>query len=156
MGSLVGVPATEGYHEVEFRYMPTCYVVGFIVSALGALILIAMIVIPIVKKKRAPKLAAAISSDSDDVVNNASGDVSGDEIVETAMFRAFGPDCGNDSAENAASTENMEDLIPPDGGDINQGSKGDIAEAFSESAVDKNDVADTGDSENGKDGASEK
>ena len=156
MGSLVGVPATEGYHEVEFRYMPTCYVVGFIVSALGALILIAMIVIPIVKKKRAPKLATANPSDSDDVANNASGDVSGEEIVDTEMFRAFGMDCGNNGAENTASTENMEDLIPPDGGDINQGSKGDIAEAFKESAVDENDVADTEDSENGKDGASEK
>lgn len=72
------------------------------------------------------------------------------------MFRAFGMDCGNNGAENTASTENMEDLIPPDGGNINQGSKGDIAEAFKESAVDENDVADTEDSENGKDGASEK
>ena len=153
MGSLGGVPATEGYHEVEFRYMPTCYVVGFIVSALGALILIALIVIPIVKKKRAPKLAAANPSDSDDVANNASGDVSGEEIVETAMFRAFGPDCGNDGAEN---TESMEGLIPPDGGDINQGSKGDIAEAFRKADVDENDTSDTENIENGKDGASEK
>lgn len=136
--------------------MPTCYVVGFIVSALGALILIAMIVIPIVKKKRAPKLATANPSDSDDVANNASGDVSGEEIVDTEMFRAFGIGYGNNGAENTASTENMEDLIPPDGGDINQGSKGDIAEAFKESAVDEKGVAETEDSENGKDDASEK
>lgn len=52
LGSLIAVQASAGEHTVEFRYMPDCYVAGFIVSGIGIAAFAGIIVLEILKKKR--------------------------------------------------------------------------------------------------------
>ncbi len=58
MGSLLAIETTVGEHEIELRYMPKCYVVGFIVSAVGIVSFAGVIAWEIIKKKRAKAAAA--------------------------------------------------------------------------------------------------
>ncbi|MBQ8448058.1 MAG: YfhO family protein [Clostridia bacterium] len=58
LGSLISVKSTAGEHEIEFRYMPKCYVIGFIVSGVGIVSFAAIIVYTLIKKKRDAKAAA--------------------------------------------------------------------------------------------------
>ncbi|MBQ9746599.1 MAG: YfhO family protein, partial [Clostridia bacterium] len=58
LGSLIAVESTAGEHTVEFRYMPDCYVVGFIVSGAGIAIFAAIIVLTVLKKRRTAKALA--------------------------------------------------------------------------------------------------
>jgi uncharacterized membrane protein YfhO len=53
LGSLLAIESTAGEHEIELRYMPDCYVIGFIVSGVGIASFIAIIAYTIVKNKRA-------------------------------------------------------------------------------------------------------
>ena len=52
LGSLIAIEATAGEHTVEMRYMPDCYVAGFIISGLGIASFAAIIAWPIIKKRR--------------------------------------------------------------------------------------------------------
>lgn len=58
LGSLLAIESTAGEHEIELRYMPKCYVVGFIVSGVGIASFIAIIAYTIVKNNRAKKAEA--------------------------------------------------------------------------------------------------
>jgi uncharacterized membrane protein YfhO len=52
LGSLIAIESTAGEHEIELRYMPKCYVVGFIVSGVGIVSFAGIIVYTVIKKKR--------------------------------------------------------------------------------------------------------
>ena len=57
LGSLLAIESTEGEHEIELRYMPKCYVIGFVVSGVGIVSFAAIIVYTVMKKRRDEKAA---------------------------------------------------------------------------------------------------
>ena len=63
LGSLIAVESTAGEHEIEFRYMPKLYVLGFAASAVGIISFAGIIVYTVMKKKReeANALEAALA-----------------------------------------------------------------------------------------------
>ncbi len=63
MGSLVAIETTVGEHEIELRYMPKCYVVGFIISAVGIISFAGVIALEVRKKKRA-KAAVSVEENN--------------------------------------------------------------------------------------------
>jgi uncharacterized membrane protein YfhO len=52
MGSLLAIESTAGEHEIELRYMPECYVWGFVISGVGIASFAAIIVCTVIKKRR--------------------------------------------------------------------------------------------------------
>ena len=62
LGSLIAVESTAGEHEIEFRYMPKLYVLGFVASGVGIISFAGIIVYTVMKKKReeAASLEAAL------------------------------------------------------------------------------------------------
>ncbi len=86
LGSLLAIEATAGEHTLELRYMPKEYIVGFIVSALGIIILALMIILPVIKKKRAAKKASAVKEEAVAAVAVPDGAESA-EALEEQKFR---------------------------------------------------------------------
>lgn len=66
LGSLLAIESTAGEHTIELRYMPKLYVIGFILSSIGVLALIAIIVITIIVKRRKAALTSADGDDNND------------------------------------------------------------------------------------------
>jgi uncharacterized membrane protein YfhO len=58
LGSLLAIESTAGEHEIEFRYMPKYYVIGFVISGVGIASFAGIIAYTIIKNKRARKEAA--------------------------------------------------------------------------------------------------
>lgn len=58
LGSLLAIESTAGEHEIELRYMPKCYVWGFIISGVGIASFAAIVAYTIVKKNREKKAEA--------------------------------------------------------------------------------------------------
>jgi uncharacterized membrane protein YfhO len=52
LGTLLAIPSTEGFHEIEFVYRPNCAVYGGILSVLGILIFVALVLWSYLAKKR--------------------------------------------------------------------------------------------------------
>jgi hypothetical protein len=52
LGSLVAIESTAGEHTIELRYMPKCYVVGFVISGVGIVSFAGIIVYTVIKKRR--------------------------------------------------------------------------------------------------------
>ena len=52
LGTLLAIPSTEGFHEIEFVYRPSCAVYGGILSVFGILLFAAVIAWSILSKKR--------------------------------------------------------------------------------------------------------
>lgn len=68
LGSLLAIESTAGEHEIELRYMPKCYVWGFIISGAGIASFAAIIAYTIVKNNRAKKAEAiALANDKAEV-----------------------------------------------------------------------------------------
>ena len=61
--SLLAVPITEGEHEVVFRYMPECFVLGLTISVCGIVVFAGAVVLSIIMKKRLNKLWIAENSE---------------------------------------------------------------------------------------------
>ena len=57
LGSLMAIETTAGEHTVELRYMPSCYVWGFVISALGIASFAAIIVLTVLRNKREKEAA---------------------------------------------------------------------------------------------------
>lgn len=60
LGALIAIETTPGEHTLEMRYMPKCYVVGFIASAVGIVSFAGIIVFEILKKRRAKAAVSVI------------------------------------------------------------------------------------------------
>ena len=52
LGTLLAIPSTEGFHELEFVYRPDCAVYGGILSVLGIVIFAVLILWSFLAKKR--------------------------------------------------------------------------------------------------------
>ena len=59
LSALLSFEVSEGYHTLELRYMPKCYVIGFIATGIGILLFAFFIVITKVKKVRSKVFAKA-------------------------------------------------------------------------------------------------
>ena len=59
LSALLSFEVEEGFHTLEFRYMPKCYVVGFIASGVGIVLFAFFIIITKVKKVRSKVFAKA-------------------------------------------------------------------------------------------------
>ena len=58
LGSLLAIESTAGEHEIELRYMPKCYVWGFVISGVGIASFAAIIAYTIIKNNREKKAQA--------------------------------------------------------------------------------------------------
>jgi uncharacterized membrane protein YfhO len=52
LGSLLAIESTAGEHEIELRYMPKLYVIGFVISGVGIASFVAIVAYTVVKNKR--------------------------------------------------------------------------------------------------------
>ncbi len=93
LGCLLAIESTAGEHTIELRYMPKCYVVGLIVSTLGVLILAAIIVLTIIKKRRASRV----------LVQGTAAEVSAPENVQMPAKNAA-------ACEETVLSENSSDV----------------------------------------------
>lgn len=59
LSALLSFEVEEGFHTLEFRYMPKCYVIGFIASGVGIVLFAFFIIITKVKKVRSKVFAKA-------------------------------------------------------------------------------------------------
>lgn len=59
LSALLSFEVSEGYHTLELRYMPKCYVIGFIATGIGILLFAFFIVITKVKNVRSKVFAKA-------------------------------------------------------------------------------------------------
>lgn len=113
LGSLLAVESTPGEHTIEFRYMPDCYVIGFVLSGIGFAAFAAVIVLTVIKKRRAPVLAQGISNqnpeqvacaESTDICADCSGDENtAPEISEDIISENAEPKTDSTSACSARS-----------------------------------------------------
>ncbi len=77
LGSLLAIETTAGEHTIEMRYMPKCYVAGFIISAVGILSFAGIIALEILKKRRVRAAALAVCEENAEVTAPAA-EVSGE------------------------------------------------------------------------------
>ena len=70
LGSLIAIESTAGEHEIEFRYMPKCYVVGFVVSGIGIVSFAGLIVFTVISKKKAAKALAEAEAEDEKTGKN--------------------------------------------------------------------------------------
>ena len=109
LSALLSFEVEEGYHTLEFRYMPKCYVVGFMASAVGILLFAFFIIITKVKKVR-NKVFAKASFLGDFI------DASDKPEKETATCDCAGQstaECGDaqtEEAKSSAGTESFPEL----------------------------------------------
>ena len=109
LSALLSFEVEEGYHTLEFRYMPKCYVVGFMASAVGILLFAFFIIITKVKKVR-NKVFAKASFLGDFI------DASDKPEIETATCDCAGQstaECGDaqtEEAKSSAGTESFPEL----------------------------------------------
>ena len=52
LGSLIAIETTAGEHTIEMRYMPDCYVLGYVLSTIGIICFAGIIAWPTIKKRR--------------------------------------------------------------------------------------------------------
>jgi len=64
LGSLIAIESTAGEHDIEFRYMPKCYVAGFVVSGIGIASFAAIITYEVIKKIRENKQKALAEAEA--------------------------------------------------------------------------------------------
>ncbi|MBQ8403266.1 MAG: YfhO family protein [Clostridia bacterium] len=64
LGSLLAIETTVGEHTIELRYMPKCYVVGLIVSAVGIICFVGIIVLEILRKRRTKAAVSVVCEET--------------------------------------------------------------------------------------------
>lgn len=112
LSALLSFEVEEGFHTLEFRYMPKCYVIGFIASGVGIVLFAFFIIITKVKKVRSKVFAKA--KFLGEFINDGTPAVIEGEVHEVAEET---PESGGTDTEQAESTnaEISNDTIASDG-----------------------------------------